>query len=136
MRQAEAGYRTANQVAREQGDSVNQLRKWKQQLEREALIGAPTQAAGVRSMTKWCGCSVRTRGLREVKAARVIYLNIKRALPGLRRSEDFALHLPDPPNVLDRACGPSDPPIKTDLPPRLKNHDCHRIRQIDAAAQR
>jgi transposase len=39
IRLAEVGDRTASQVARELGLRVNQIWKWKQQLEREALAG-------------------------------------------------------------------------------------------------
>ena len=43
IRLAEAGDKTATQVARELGIRVNQLGKWKQQLAREALTGAPAK---------------------------------------------------------------------------------------------
>lgn len=43
IRLAEAGDKTATQVARELGIRVNQLSKWKQQLAREALTGAPAR---------------------------------------------------------------------------------------------
>ena len=39
IRLADAGDKTASQVARELGLRVNQIWKWKQQLEREALAG-------------------------------------------------------------------------------------------------
>ena len=41
IRLAEAGDKTASQVARELGLRVNQIWKWKQQLEREAAAGGP-----------------------------------------------------------------------------------------------
>ena len=41
IRLAEAGDKPATQVARELGIRVNQLGKWKEQLAREALTGAP-----------------------------------------------------------------------------------------------
>ena len=43
IRLAEAGDKTATQVARELGIRVNQLGKWKQQLAHEALTGAPAK---------------------------------------------------------------------------------------------
>ena len=43
IRLAEAGDKTASQVARELGLRVNQIWKWKQQLEREAAAGGPAQ---------------------------------------------------------------------------------------------
>jgi transposase len=43
IRLAEAGDKTATQVARELGIRVNQIGKWKQQLAREALTGAPAK---------------------------------------------------------------------------------------------
>lgn len=43
VRLAEVGDKTASQVARELGLRVNQLWKWKQQLEREAAVGAPAK---------------------------------------------------------------------------------------------
>jgi len=43
VRLAEAGDKPSTQVARELGIRVNQLGKWKQQLEREALTGAPAR---------------------------------------------------------------------------------------------
>ncbi len=43
IRLAEAGDKTATQIARELGIRVNQLGKWKQQLEREVLTGAPAK---------------------------------------------------------------------------------------------
>lgn len=43
IRLAEAGDKPATQIARELGIRVNQLGKWKQQLEREALTGAPAR---------------------------------------------------------------------------------------------
>ena len=41
IRLAEVGDKTASQVARELGLRVNQIWKWKQQLEREAAGGSP-----------------------------------------------------------------------------------------------
>jgi len=41
IRLAEVGDKTASQVARELGLRVNQIWKWKQQLEREAAAGRP-----------------------------------------------------------------------------------------------
>lgn len=41
IRLAEVGDKTASQVARELGLRVNQIWKWKQQLEREAAAGSP-----------------------------------------------------------------------------------------------
>lgn len=43
IRLAEVGDKTASQVARELGLRVNQIWKWKQQLEREATTGVPAQ---------------------------------------------------------------------------------------------
>lgn len=43
IRLAKAGDKTATQVARELGIRVNQIGKWKQQLEREALTSAPAK---------------------------------------------------------------------------------------------
>jgi transposase len=43
IRLAEVGDKTASQVARELGIRVNQIWKWKQQLELEALTGAPAK---------------------------------------------------------------------------------------------
>ena len=43
IRLAEVGDKTASQVARELGIRVNQIWKWKQQLELEALAGAPAK---------------------------------------------------------------------------------------------
>src|SRR5450759_861325 len=43
IRLAEAGNKTATQVARELGIRVNQIGKWKQQLEREELTGGPAR---------------------------------------------------------------------------------------------
>ena len=43
IRLAEAGNKTATQVARELGIRVNQIGKWKQQLEREELTGGPAK---------------------------------------------------------------------------------------------
>jgi transposase len=43
IRLAEAGDKTATQVARQLGIRVNQIGKWKQQLEREALTGVLTK---------------------------------------------------------------------------------------------
>lgn len=43
IRLAEVGDRTASQVARELGLRVNQIWKWKQQLEREAMAGGPAK---------------------------------------------------------------------------------------------
>jgi transposase len=43
IRLAEAGDKPATQVARELGIRVNQLGKWKQQLAREILTGAPAR---------------------------------------------------------------------------------------------
>jgi transposase len=40
IRLTEVGDKTASQVARELGLRVNQIWKWKQQLEREAAVGA------------------------------------------------------------------------------------------------
>lgn len=43
IRLAEVGDKTASQVARELGLRVNQIWKWKQQLEREAAGGGPAK---------------------------------------------------------------------------------------------
>jgi transposase len=43
IRLAEVGDKTASQVARELGIRVNQIWKWKQQLELEARAGAPAK---------------------------------------------------------------------------------------------
>lgn len=43
MRLADAGDKTATQVARALGIRVNQIGKWRQQLEREALTGGPAK---------------------------------------------------------------------------------------------
>lgn len=43
IRLAEVGDKTASQVARELGIRVNQLWKWKQQLEAEASAGSPAK---------------------------------------------------------------------------------------------
>jgi transposase len=43
IRLAEAGDKTATQVARELGIRVNQIGKWKKQLEREELTGGPAR---------------------------------------------------------------------------------------------
>lgn len=43
IRLAEAGQKPATQVALELGIRVNQLRKWKQQLEAEKVAGAPVK---------------------------------------------------------------------------------------------
>ena len=43
IRLAELGDKTASQVARELGLRVNQIWKWKQQLEREAAAGGPAK---------------------------------------------------------------------------------------------
>lgn len=43
VRLSEVGDKTASEVARELGIRVNQIWKWKQQLEREALAGAPVK---------------------------------------------------------------------------------------------
>jgi len=43
IRLAEVGDKTASQVARELGLRVNQIWKWKQQLEREAVAGGPAK---------------------------------------------------------------------------------------------
>jgi transposase len=43
IRLAEVGDKTASQVARELGLRVNQIWKWKQQLERETAAGAPAK---------------------------------------------------------------------------------------------
>jgi transposase len=43
IRLADVGDRTASQVARELGLRVNQIWKWKQQLEREAAAGGPAK---------------------------------------------------------------------------------------------
>jgi transposase len=43
LRLASAGDKPATQVARELGVRVNQLGKWKQQLERETATGAPAK---------------------------------------------------------------------------------------------
>src|SRR3977135_1579253 len=43
IRLAEVGDKTASQVARELGLRVNQIWKWKQQLEREATAGGPAK---------------------------------------------------------------------------------------------
>ena len=43
IRLADAGDKTASQVARELGLRVNQIWKWKQQLELETVTGAPAQ---------------------------------------------------------------------------------------------
>ena len=43
IRLAEVGDKTASQVARELGLRVNQIWKWRQQLEREAAVGAPAK---------------------------------------------------------------------------------------------
>jgi len=43
IRMAAAGDKPATQVARELGIRVNQIGKWKQQLDREALTGVPAK---------------------------------------------------------------------------------------------
>jgi len=43
IRLAEVGDKTTSQVARELGLRVNQIWKWKQQLEREATTGGPAK---------------------------------------------------------------------------------------------
>ncbi len=43
VRLAGVGDKTASQVARELGLRVNQIWKWKQQLEREATVGGPAK---------------------------------------------------------------------------------------------
>jgi transposase len=43
IRLAEAGDKTASQVARELGLRANQIWKWKQQMEREAAAGEPAK---------------------------------------------------------------------------------------------
>jgi transposase len=43
VRMSEAGNKPATQVARELGIRVNQIGKWKKQIEREALTGAPAK---------------------------------------------------------------------------------------------
>jgi transposase len=43
IRLAEVGDKTASQVARELGLRINQIWKWKQQLEREAIAGGPAK---------------------------------------------------------------------------------------------
>ena len=43
VRLSEVGDKTASEVARELGIRVNQIWKWKQQLEREAVTGAPAR---------------------------------------------------------------------------------------------
>ena len=43
IRLTEAGDKTASQVARELGLRVNQIWKWKQQLERETAAGGPAK---------------------------------------------------------------------------------------------
>ena len=43
IRLAEVGDKTASEVARELGLRVNQIWKWKQQLEREAVTGGPAK---------------------------------------------------------------------------------------------
>lgn len=47
IRLASAGHKPATQVARELGIRVNQLGKWKVQLEREARTGAPAKRGRV-----------------------------------------------------------------------------------------